>query len=80
MTELELIIDLHRNSDRQGPGSEQETLQALRLMNLPQAATYQVADIGCGSGGATLTLAEHLNAEITAVEAAAAEASGPPST
>jgi len=34
MTELELIINLHKNSDRQGPGSEKETLQALELINL----------------------------------------------
>ena len=35
MTELELIIDLHKNSDRQGPGSEKETLKALGFIHLP---------------------------------------------
>jgi hypothetical protein len=29
MTELELIIDLHKNSERQGPGSENDTLKAI---------------------------------------------------
>ena len=32
MTELDLIIDLHKNSDRQGPGSEKDTLKALGFL------------------------------------------------
>ena len=35
MTELNLIDDLHKNSERQGPGSENETLKALGFLNLP---------------------------------------------
>jgi SAM-dependent methyltransferase len=68
MTELELIIDLHKNSERQGPGSEKETLKALEFMNLQNDKKIKVVDIGCGSGGQTITLAQHLNAEITAVD------------
>jgi len=68
MTELELIIDLHKNSDRQGPGSEIETLKALGFMNLPNDQRLKIADIGCGSGGQTLTLAQNLNGQITAVD------------
>jgi len=68
MTELELIIDLHKNSDRQGPGSEKETLKALGFMNLPNDQKLKMADIGCGSGGQTLTLAQNLNGQITAVD------------
>ena len=48
MTELELIIDLHKNSERQGPGSENDTLKALDLLNLPTDQNLKVADIGCG--------------------------------
>ncbi|WP_461642681.1 class I SAM-dependent methyltransferase [Labilibaculum euxinus] len=68
MTELELIIDLHKNSERQGPGSENDTLKALWLMDLPSDQKLKIADIGCGSGGQTITLAQNLNGEITAVD------------
>ncbi len=68
MTELELIIDFHKNSERQGPGSKKETLKALGFMDLPITQKLKVADIGCGSGGQTITLAQNLNAKITAVD------------
>jgi len=68
MTELELIIDLHKNSDRQGPGSERDTLKAIEFLNLPTDQNLKIADIGCGSGGQTITLAKNLNGQITAVD------------
>lgn len=68
MTELELIIDLHKNSDRQGPGSEKDTLRALSFLDLVSEQNYMVADIGCGSGGQTITLAQNLNGQIIAVD------------
>jgi len=68
MTKLDLIIDLHKNSKRQGPGSEGETLKALGFMRLPSDRKLKIADIGCGSGGQTLTLAQKINCHITAVD------------
>jgi len=68
VTELELIIDLHKNSERQGPGSENDTLKALGFLNLPTDQNLKVADIGCGSGGQTITLVKNLNGQITAVD------------
>lgn len=68
MTELELIIDLHKNSERQGPGSEKDTLHALEFINLPTDRDLKIADIGCGSGGQTITLAQNLNGQITAID------------
>jgi cyclopropane fatty-acyl-phospholipid synthase-like methyltransferase len=68
MTELELVVDLHKNSERQGPGSEQDTLKALDFMDLPGDRQLEIADIGCGSGGQTIALAMKLNAHITAVD------------
>ncbi len=67
MTELELIVDLHLGTERQGPGSKAITLTALQL--IPNSNDIKtVADLGCGTGGQTLTLAQHLNAQITAVD------------
>ena len=68
MTELELIIDLHSNSSRQGPGSTEDTLKALDYINLPTNLPWKVADIGCGSGGQTLVLAGNSPSEITAID------------
>jgi ubiquinone/menaquinone biosynthesis C-methylase UbiE len=68
MSELDLIIDLHKNSERQGPGSEKETLMALNLLNIPSNQRLKIADIGCGSGGQTITLAKNLNGQIIAVD------------
>ncbi len=48
MNEIELIIDLHKNSERQGQGSENETLKALDFMHLPNDRKIKIADIGCG--------------------------------
>lgn len=65
----DLLIDLHKGNKRQGPGGDEQTKQALQLAGLMNTSqTLQVADIGCGTGASTLTLAEHLNAKITAVD------------
>lgn len=68
MTELELVIDLHRGQPRQGPGSPADTLRALSLLDLNPETPLRVADIGCGSGASTLTLAQHLSGHFTAVD------------
>ena len=64
-----LLIDLHKGNRRQGPGAEAHTRQALHLAGLTRTSRpLQAADIGCGTGASTLTLAENLNAHITAVD------------
>ena len=68
MTELEMIVDLHLNMDRLGPGSQDETLKALEYVNLQQNGILNIADFGCGTGNQSLLLAEHLKARITAVD------------
>lgn len=68
MTELDLIIDLHSGTDRQGPGSKEDTLRALSLTGLANKKGLKIADLGCGNGGQTLTLANHLNGHIAAVD------------
>ncbi len=69
MNDFHLLIDLHRDAPRLGPGSDSETELALRLCGLDFAAPLRIADIGCGTGASTLLLARLLpNAHITAVD------------
>lgn len=68
-TMFRLMVDLHRDGARQGPGSDEETLRALDLTRLGKTKPLRVADIGCGTGASTLALARELpNAVITAVD------------
>lgn len=68
MEGLQLLIDLHKGANRQGPGGDVETAQAFGLASIDRSAPLHIADIGCGTGAATLTLARLLNAQITAVD------------
>jgi SAM-dependent methyltransferase len=68
MTTLQLLIDLHRSADRQGPGSAEETKRAILASGLDRCRPLKIADIGCGTGASTIVLAKELNAEITAVD------------
>jgi len=66
--DLQLLIDLHRDGRRQGPGGDDETRLAVTLSGLQGAADLKIADIGCGTGASTLVLAAELDAQITAVD------------
>jgi len=68
MDDLALLIDLHLNGQRQGPGGEDETRLALALAGLDKTRKLDIADIGCGTGASTLVLAQELDAAITAVD------------
>lgn len=68
MDELELIIDFHKDALRQGPGSRETTEKAFKLTQLSKSANLTIADIGCGTGGQTLVLAEMTESGITAVD------------
>jgi len=68
MTEMELLVDFHKDADRQGPGSTADTLKALNFIDLPREKPLKVADIGCGTGAQTITLAQHIAGHITAVD------------
>jgi SAM-dependent methyltransferase len=64
-----LMVDLHRDGQRQGPGGEEQTSLALKLSGIDPKSNTDVADIGCGTGASTLILAHQLqNARITAVD------------
>ncbi|WP_281612834.1 class I SAM-dependent methyltransferase [Flammeovirga sp. SubArs3] len=68
MTELELIMDLFKHLDRQGPGSKKETLKALEYLNIPTHKKLEIADLGCGSGDHSIPLAQKLDANIISVD------------
>jgi SAM-dependent methyltransferase len=65
---LKLLADLHINNHRQGPGSETAFKRALELSGVDTNATLEIADIGCGTGSATIPLLQYTKANLTAVE------------
>lgn len=65
---LKLLIDLHKSAKRQGPGGDEEIIKILGLAQLTQAEKLKIADIGCGTGSASILLAKQLNAQVTAVD------------
>jgi len=68
MTDLDLIIDLHKDGVRQGPGSAAALKQAVALAGLEPGSALEIADIGCGTGAATRVLAQTFGGRITAVD------------
>lgn len=65
--DVNLICNLFLNTERQGPGSPETTLKALSFVdNLTDRS--QIADLGCGTGGQTMVLAQHAPGHITGVD------------
>lgn len=65
--DFNLICEFFSSMERQGPGSTDATLTALRFVdNLTDKSL--IADIGCGTGGQTMTLAKHIEGKITALD------------
>ena len=66
--EMALIIDLHIDGERQGPGSNTDTIRALDCCDLGDRTGLTVADMGCGTGASTRVLAKKLDAQIIAID------------
>lgn len=64
---LDLIIETHIGLERQGPGSPEMVMRALRFLDHPDQIS-RVADLGCGTGGQTMILAQHIPGTITGVD------------
>ncbi len=65
--DLNLICDYFSNLERQGPGSPEVTIKALSFIdNLTDKS--QISDIGCGSGGQTMVLAQHTTGTIQGLD------------
>jgi len=67
--DVNLICEYYSNFERQGPGSSEITIKALSFIdNLNELS--QIADIGCGTGGQTIVLAQHTTANIVGIDLA----------
>lgn len=65
--DLSIIYEFFSNTERQGPGSCEETLKALRFID-GLTEKSKIADIGCGTGGQTMVLGENTPCEIIGVD------------
>lgn len=66
-SDLNLICELHAGLERQGPGSPEMTLKALSFLDDLNKIS-RVADLGCGTGGQTMILAQNITGNITRTE------------
>ena len=65
---LELLTYLHVKNHRQGPGSDAAFKRALDLARIDTSADIKIADIGAGTGSASIPLLKQTAATVTAVE------------
>lgn len=71
LTMMDLIVEAHIGLERQGPGSTEITLKALSFIDEVDKIT-KTADLGCGTGGQTILLAQKISGEIIGVDQFAA--------
>jgi ubiquinone/menaquinone biosynthesis C-methylase UbiE len=65
--DFNLICEYFSNVERQGPCSPEVTVKALSFIdNLTNES--RIADIGCGTGGQTMTLAQHAPGKIIGID------------
>lgn len=65
--DIQLICEYFSNTERQGPGSPEITIKALSFVdNLSEES--QIADIGCGTGGQTMVLAQNTLGKIRGLD------------
>ncbi len=65
--DFKLICEYFSSMERQGPGSPEVTITALSFIdNLTDES--KIVDIGCGTGGQTMVLANHAPVQITGID------------
>lgn len=65
--DFNFICDYFSRLKRQGPGSPEATLKALSFIDYLTGQS-RIADLGCGTGGQTMTLAGHVQGSITGID------------
>lgn len=65
--DLKIIYEFFSTTERQGPGNEEETLKALSFIT-GLTEKSKIADIGCGTGGQTMTLGKNTPCEIIGID------------
>ena len=65
--DFNLICEYFSNVERQGPGSPETTIKALGFID---SLTHKsrIADLGCGTGGQTMTLAQNTSGQIIGMD------------
>ncbi|NCC69382.1 MAG: class I SAM-dependent methyltransferase, partial [Clostridia bacterium] len=64
---FDMINEFFTALDRQGPGSQEETVKALGFIG-GLSSNSKIADLGCGTGAQTMVLAQNTEATITALD------------
>jgi SAM-dependent methyltransferase len=65
--DLNLICEYYSSVERQGPGSPEITIKALSFIdNLSEES--RIVDIGCGTGGQTMVMAQNTSGHITGID------------
>lgn len=65
--DFNFICEYFSNVERQGPGSPEITVKALSFIdNLTKDS--RIADLGCGTGGQTMVLAQHTTGHIQGID------------
>jgi len=65
--DMNILYEYFSNVERQGPGSPEITLKALSFID-GLTEKSKVADVGCGTGGQTMVLAQNIPCEIIGVD------------
>jgi len=65
--DFQLICEYFSSVERQGPGSPEVTMKALSFIDHLTDQSH-IADIGCGTGGQTMVLAQHAPGYITGID------------
>ena len=65
--DLNLICEYYSSVERQGPGSPEVTIKALSFIDKLKPES-RIADLGCGTGGQTMVLAQNAPGHITGID------------